>query len=269
MYVLLLTILFSIGTADANFFEKTQQRWASAVSIDLKDDFNTEEPIDFPPNIDLVLGEIVYLDFEMGGQVDCLLYKYEKEKSEGHLKVIRRKIQDRCEDYFLEDSGLSISQIRNFAISYKKRKLTIFIDKKKLKYELYNILTKKKYKLFDTPKINTKVPGVLISFVDQKNGKKLNEGEICFDIDDSCSVVQKDLCFLCPGKVTEVIASSCKTSYRKYCLSQTCGEKGKPACIRGYQATRYKLNYCLPGSPVGFCKKPLKVFCENGELICR
>ncbi len=107
-----------------------------------------------------------------------------------------------------------------------------------------------------------------ISFDDTKHGDKLEVGEVCAGYTNDCKP-QNNLCHLCPSAVTEVLSDRCGGVIMRYCKDITCGQKGAPACIRGAKASEYKGPVCIPGSPLGFCQKPYKVFCENGELICR
>ncbi|MBT4792001.1 MAG: hypothetical protein HON90_10550 [Halobacteriovoraceae bacterium] len=257
-------------SAYASFFDITQKRWASSAQILTNKNIPSTQNITEPAGTYQQILEIIYQDRSFNLHKDCLIYKIpSKLNVEGLLKVISVNYHVPCESVLMLKTKLTVSPVYNFSYELKKRKLLLSIDTKKFEYDLFNVVLNQKDKLYGHSGTHFTQPGISISFVDKKDGYKLKERDICFDVDDKCKIVQKDLCHLCPGKILESVASTCPSRYRRYCLSATCGTKGLPACIRGHKASGYKGNYCIPGSPIGFCKKPLKVFCENGELICR
>lgn len=272
IYILrLLAVLCSFTSVgvQASFLESTHKRWISTFKIKVNPHFTAGVPIKNPKGTIQPVMEIFYFDRDFKIHKDCLLYYVPGEKSDGELKVVPASLNEVCREKVLEPSKISIKNIFNFGFKLKKFSLTLLIDTKAFNYNLYNLRNEEPYVLYDNSKTKNKFPGLFISFEKKKNGHELVDGDKCFDVGDKCEVTQKNICNLCPGSVTEVINDRCPGTYTRYCKNTTCGAKAQVACIRGVKASSYRGPVCIPGSPIGFCQKPYKVFCENGELICR
>lgn len=272
MYVSKIVFIFFIlvhQLAYADFYKTTKDRWSSAIEVKLNPNYSKGLKISEPRGTVQVVAEIYIQNTNFDILKDCIIYKIPDGNKLGEVKIISILKDQKCEKQILTSSKVVVSNIFNFGIEFIGRKISLKIDTKNYNYMLFNLVLPKKYRLDDSSASNTYEPGIFISFLKDKNATSLKQGEVCFDINDNCEITRKDICHLCPSKVLSVVANSCKTSYRKYCKPIVCGAKGMPACIRGYRASQYLGNYCIPGSPVGFCQKPFKVFCENKELICR
>jgi hypothetical protein len=270
MHVFKIIFIFLICTNTyADFSKFTQERWSSTFDLKVGSHFTSGIPISEPKGTYQSVIEIQYLDRDFNIQKDCLLYRVPSEKLEGELKVVSVEPGEVCREKIFEPSKIKITNIFNFGFTLKKQTLELLIDTKKISYQLYNVVNENDYVLYDSGETKTVFPGIFVSFIKKSKGKKLINGDNCYDVDDQCREVQKNICHMCPGAISEVVSEKCPGKYRRYCRDHTCGEKGQAACIRGLKATAYSGPVCIPGSPVGFCQKPFKVFCENGELMCR
>jgi hypothetical protein len=262
-------LLFICTNVYADFMQITHKRWSSAFEIKVDSHFSSGVPIKEPKGTYQSIMEIKYLDRNFQIHKDCVLYRVPNEKLQGELKVVEVEVKEVCRDNILEPSNIKIMKIFNFGFKLKKQKLDLLIDTKTISYTLYNLENGEPSTLYDSGETKTAYPGIFISFNNKANGVNLLNGDICFDVDEQCNPIQRNICHLCPGSVIEVITDKCPSMYRRYCKDSICGDKGQAACIRGVKASGYTGPICIPGSPVGFCQKPYKVFCENGELICR
>lgn len=247
----------------------THKRWSSAFDIKVDSHFTSGVPIKEPRGTYQSIIEIQYLDRDFNIHKDCILYRVPNEKLQGELKVVGVHPKEVCREKILEPSKIKIMNIFNFGFKLNGHQFDLLIDTKKISYTLYNLESGETNALYDSGETKTVFPGIFISFNKRINGIDLVNGDNCFDVDEQCNPIQRNICHLCPGSVTEVIADKCPGKYRRYCRDSICGDKGQAACIRGLKASGYNGPICIPGSPVGFCQKPYKVFCENGELICR
>ena len=244
-------------------------RWMSAYEVRLNSHYLEGDPIKEPADTFQVIAEVDYLDRNFGQHTDWLIYRVPGKKDSGQLKILMKPPQKKCKDLILAQSKKTLENIFNFAITKEKGKLNLFIDQRKIQFLLMNEVLSRNYKLNSHAFSQTTIPGIAISFFKSKAGHYLKDGDICFNTDDQCQTIQEDICHLCPTRVLEVVGNNCQRSYKKYCRNMVCGTKGAPACIRGWKTTGMQGHYCVPGSPLGYCKKPLRVFCEDGELICR
>lgn len=104
----------------------------------------------------------------------------------------------------------------------------------------------------------------------ENKGLVLSDGEPCYQVDDSCAVVIPYKCHLCANGQYEVAGYRCPNGGNRYCGKDLCGQKGMPACLRGYRVKdQVQIDYCFDGSDAGFCSTNLKVSCgSNHYLIC-
>jgi hypothetical protein len=239
--------------AHANL-DKNQKYWLSTYEVQKNPRFPMKEIIKSPKGTYQNILSLFYYDSNQVLRKDCLIYYVPSEEKPGELKIISLNKFEKCEENFFTATKRTYQNIFNFTYELKDKELTLFVDEKEYQFTLEGM--------------DNKSP-LFLSLIESHSGTKLSEGDLCYDVDDQCQVIKKDTCHLCPGKITQVVASGCQNDFRKYCLSKPCGKKQAPACIRGFKATGVKEKYCFVGSPVGFCRKPNRVYCENSELICR
>ncbi len=257
-------ILWTIFTLGSSYgvdlsTDKLQKRWISAISIDKNPNYVKDELITVPENTFQKIIQINFLDNNFNLHRDCLIYYIPSKKGSGKLKVVSLSVGQKCEEVFMAEPVWEHERIYNFAYGLKENKLILKIDSELIEFSLLNM------KYSKSTKYNLRVS----LFDSKRKGISLEEGDICFDIDDKCLVTKSNICDLCPGAVMPVIGSQCQKTTRKYCLTKVCGEQHGPACIRGFKATQYNENYCIMDSPIGFCQKPYRVVCVDGELLCR
>lgn len=268
---IILLILFTHGHVYAgDFWSQIETRWLAAEDALLSDYVRPNEAIRKPIGTSIVIAQVILLNRSFYQTKDCLIYKTPSKTNQGILKVINVSPKIACEKVaMIGTANLKLEGLYNIAIDYKKGVFTFIDDKIKRQIQFLNYQNKTQKKLLDTSASQTKFPGMKISYLISKNEEVLNEGDICFDVDDKCNVLIKNKCDYCPSSILPVIASNCLYKARKYCSKKLCGQKNSPACIRGRVASHYDGLYCINDSPLGFCEKNLRVFCINDELICR
>ncbi|MFI5389858.1 MAG: hypothetical protein ACHQYQ_00745 [Bacteriovoracales bacterium] len=130
----------------------------------------------------------------------------------------------------------------------------------------------------------TFVPGVIFFPLGNENqgGKKIQmigeildnyasgTSKICHRVNENCESVGDYLCDQCKFGWFETVPTKCSLTGDKFCGIDRCGEKGFPACFRGY---KYGLNQtvwgCNPENKAAFCQKDLNLICDpQGILIC-
>lgn len=249
MYVLLLAILFS-SFAHANLLEHIEQRWQGSRSIEINPRLTPGETIKKPAAVHLKILEVTIYGKDFGLIKDCLFYRVPSKDKSGLLYLHSVYKQEDCDSQITLPAKMQKNEIYNLGIENFSGGVLLQIDTKEIP-----IISR------------SKTPSLLISLVEESGHQPYVK--LCYQVDDQCRVVQKDLCEFCPQGAYPVITSACRSAYSKVCARETCGEKNGFACIRGYQATQYRENYCVSDSPVAYCKGGLRVFCENDKLICK
>lgn len=247
-------IPYSVASGVDAFYSTLNKYFYSAVEIEWNQKLKQKKLIKTPEGVELVIAKIKSLDQNLSFKYSCLFYRVPQNKKLGILKFKPIKNDD-CEKNLLEKSFVEVADIYNFTFELNEKTFDLYIDTKELK--LKHAIEK------------FKKEGIVGSLLQsQKENTILKDGDICFDIGNSCEVLQKNECYLCPNGSYSVIASSCETASRKYCGIKDCGIKGSPACIRGFKATNLKVDYCFNDSPVGYCIDDSRVSCLNSELVC-
>lgn len=93
--------------------------------------------------------------------------------------------------------------------------------------------------------------------------------QVCHNVSVDC-VSSGSLCQMCQFGSYEVVNSSCVVGNPRLCGPNRCGERGWPACPRGFSwENNIAKQACFDGSQAGFCRPGLKTVCdENKILIC-
>lgn len=120
-----------------------------------------------------------------------------------------------------------------------------------------------------------KIPGMSIWHTGKLEGKEKREksfGNLEDSYPDKKMIRcrengKKFFCDKCKYGWFEAISSN---GIAGFCGVDRCGERGWPACSRGYHYSGKNIKRgCYDGGVAGFCEKELSTFCdENGILIC-
>ena len=251
MRLLLIFIFFSFSVFAGDFEEKILHRWKGILNVQKNSKINESVPIEEPAGISVMVMEVILNAKNFRPIKDCVLYVIPKSGETGTLYIHQAKITDSCESFHLNFETLKKENIYNFGYEIKKKELKLFIDSVVLKIPL------------------NKSEMLEVSTVEVDSQFKFQNEDYCYQVDDQCRVVKHNHCEYCPKSYLNVIETNCKTDYSKICVDHGCGKKNQPACIRGWMATNYQLNYCLPDSPIAFCRPGLRVICEAERLVCK
>lgn len=261
--------LISVKVYSSSFIDYIDKSWSSGYKVTINKNYTTSLKIDEPKGTTQYIVRVDYLNKDFKKLSDCLIYQIPRTGESGSLYIHLLNNNKSCEDVLFEKHLFSIEEVYNFGISYKENILKLIIDNKTKQIKLLNSKFNTDNKIYDHIASRMYLEGVQISRVERdSNTEYYKDGSICLDVDNKCEVIKNTNCDLCQNGTHNIIASNCPSKVRRVCGIKECGEKGNPACIRGFLATKYMGDYCIPDSPVGFCKKGLRVFCENGELIC-
>lgn len=252
IFFLLLSIC-SYGKASIN---DLQIRWRSVTGIELNPLIKKETPIIKPKNTWTNVLELNLLNEKFEIYKDCVLYKVPESKGTGILKIFFNKTGKTCQSQAFEPGDVEVKGIFNFGLNLNNKRLSFIIDDKTYHFQF--------------PNLNLENKGLLLGKkIKNVSNQEINEGDICLDFTDSCEPTQKFNCSLCPTGTVDAVYTECPGTFRKYCSPNSCGGKGEYACARGIVSTKYTGDLCIPDSPIGFCRKGLRVICQNGELICK
>lgn len=249
------------------FYDQIKPVWESGFRIKLAPNTSLNEPIEKPSGVHIKLFEIYYYQRDFSPAKQCVTYQIPQKKSPGKLFVHDLKLHDDCRKFLLQPSPISISNIYNLAIQIKEQVLTLKIDKKNYDFNLYNKPLDSHYHLGESSFLKNKLAGLKVSFVDQKL-KPYPEQTVCRHFNDLCEL-EFDYCDSCQKPVLDFIGQKCAMKFDAFCSDLPCGGKDQRACIRGDKVVGPLDQYCFADSPRGYCKKPLRVFCDNGILVCK
>ena len=146
-------------------------------------------------------------------------------------------------------------------------------------------LYRKIFKKFDSSSTQNKLGGVIVlpkgkihlefdkksSFLGSLNDSFLDQtAKRCHKVNNNCETIEKYKCDRCKYGWYEVIGSKCRKVRDKYCGVNRCGEKGWPACVRGFNFSKSRIESgCYAESDSGFCQKGLVTGCDGDQnLIC-
>lgn len=273
VFIFILTFSSCKTSPVANkFFEKTNLRWNYGVSLSWENmHYKNSEKVEEPKGTYQAVFSVKFLDKNFNYSYDCINYLIPTNEVQGELSIIANPDNVHCSKLIAETPYAKIEKIRNFGYEMKGSSLLVKVDEYRFEYNFLNFSKKFAPKLLSSSVKPSIVNGIQMasSIYYTKPLKTLNSGDICFDIDEKCDETISNKCSQCSGGHYEVVASSCATKRRKICGVDDCGKKNKPACFRGYLFSNLKPeNYCISGSPVGFCERGLKVVCINSVLMC-
>jgi hypothetical protein len=219
-------------------------------------------------SVNLLTLDVYNLDFSTIRY--CLNLKQGKGIVPSNLYITKTSESD-CSKSLFSHSVLKSKNFYNFKIKIKSNQFTIKMDSEKIKIDLYNLQTNEKPKVAMQSAVESKSFSSVDIAIEESRvvipQKTILDGKICFDVDDECNH-EADNCMKCQYGSYTIINSACRTKYSKVCGHNNCGQNGQHACIRGFEITDFKLDYCITDSPAGFCNKGLRVFCHNQTLVC-
>lgn len=174
--------------------------------------------------------------------------------------------KDNCSSPSLIEKKLFQKDFYNLHIKYQINLTELKIDQSKVKIPVlnHNYRVQKIFSHHET--INQYGSFDLSIGLGGEKQEKVNQGEVCFQVDDDCQEI-KDNCDLCPVGTYYIKANRCSKKYNRVCGIDNCGVRGNYACIRGHIASEV-IDYCIQDSPMGFCSDGSRVACVNGILIC-
>jgi hypothetical protein len=96
---------------------------------------------------------------------------------------------------------------------------------------------------------------------------------VCHEFSKDCNEIVSFRCDQCRfGWYSVVGISTCGGQMTRFCGVNQCGQRGMPACPRGYEsAKRMNLDnfmLCYDGSPMGYCEAGLETVCDGRVLVC-
>jgi len=248
------------------FFPKTNKRWFAAHKIEkINDNYEDLSDIDKPRGTIQPLLKIHYYQSDFKSVSDCLFYRV-ATLNDGVISVVENPKNLDCKELFLTLPYAKQVEIQNFGITINGDVLKLNIDKKSFEYKLFNIPKPRIEKVLNS---SNEVSILFASPVQTKVVPNfLNNGSLCKVVEDDCSVTLNE-CSRCRGASYFIINSKCYKGFSRVCGIDHCGQKNKPACIRGVQTSEMDMSfYCVNDSPVGFCNEGLRVVCINGTLEC-
>lgn len=251
MYVLLISLLIATSASAAEFSQMLSKRWADIRDVRANEMLARGKSISEPKGADIQVLEVYLNGANFKPIKDCVLFHIPSVREPGVIYWHQTQIDQPCEDYILETKTFKKEEVYNFGFNLDEKELVLLIDSTRLNFKISD---NKNY---------------LVSSSTLESNLDLNNGDICYQVDDKCKVIQKNKCDACPKSFLNVVESNCFSDYSKVCSDKSCGEKDQPACIRGRVSTGYKLNYCIPDSPIAFCREGLRVFCEADRLVCK
>ncbi|MBL6989410.1 MAG: hypothetical protein ISR65_06515 [Bacteriovoracaceae bacterium] len=155
----------------------------------------------------------------------------------------------------------SAKQKKSKKLSYVKKRYHSSIVKRKNPGVLY-------FPLKDYLEGPAEISSELLGTIDDSYPDKTSIQ--CHKVDGNCQTIGDYICDRCRYGWYEVVGSACSKVKNKYCGPNKCGQRGWPACPRGYQYSRYIVTAgCYAGNQSGFCQENLSTYCdENKVLVC-
>lgn len=257
-FILLILIFFTSCEATNIHNEKILTRWISLQKIvKINPKIEQKKPIIKPKATIQYLFAVAFYDRSFELNYDCIYYEIPLNDEMGKLLIQKNYSDEICPDYPTKEIIYESLNVKDLNFELKEQNMFLSLQYKDDKEKNQEMIFRK-------------MPLKISSSVSEVFSKKpaiLKDNEICEKVSDDCKVTNPR-CDNCKNSFFPIINSACKTNYSKVCGPNNCGTKGNPACIRGYAASKYDLDYCINDSPIGFCEGDLRVMCINNTLIC-
>ncbi len=244
---------------------------------------NSNQIISAPAGLWLLIAEFIsFSDRFQNDQTLCVFYRVPMVDL-GELLITKNKA-GKCLGHIGSDDKkiATLRDINGLKVSFKDDKDNFFSifslsffksgKSKEVQFILGNINR-------DKNNLLTIMPSVNFYKKSDKNYKMMGELQdnykektaiACHKVNKECSTTLDFKCDKCRYGWYEVVNVSCPQGGDKYCGQENCGEKGSPACARGFSYIKQKFkNVCFNDSPFGFCNQGLSPVCDdNSVLIC-
>jgi hypothetical protein len=292
------------------FYQTTYPLIISAIDVEKSNLYiNTHSPLTRPSSAIINIMGLHIFDQNFNKSKLCIFYKIpnKSKNSLGELRIIL--VKSDCDNTFDKKPLAEIDKVQELLVHFnnedtivdRKRfeRSTLYFEIKRneesktLNFPLYNYSNKKDvYERYSPSFKNTLLKGMTLSAIGQHlnssmkkvlENKKIigkyednylsNNLNVCHSYDKNCQVKIEYKCNECQfGWFNAIPNSKCARVTTKFCGRNRCGEKGMPACIRGYEAAA-KMgleadNGCYEDSPAGYCNSGLKATCDGNHLIC-
>jgi hypothetical protein len=221
----------------------------------------------------------------------CFVYRIpDKKNSNGLLRFV---IQNKgtCEDIYYQNEGIEFQEIESlwleeslqecslrlsFRIQNKKRRLCL----KFLNIEAQDsgdktmgdssAILREHRGLIQLPHLKLAYPSKRLALHGSISDRFQSEKKpfLCHQVSSQCASLSQNTCDQCRWGWVEVIDSECKTAGSKYCALDRCGQKGEPACFRGWKHLGQQAKTYCEQKELGFCREGLMLHCDQGILKC-
>lgn len=269
----LLLLLMSLST-----LANPSWKWSHAIGVVEKHEFYTNNEIIIKPKDSWqTLFAVLYRDSQMKTFKDCVFY-YVPGVESGRLKMKTISSEGRCEDYLFQDGDKEWKDLKAIQFSFQNNFLSLSITNQQFQIERWDV------PLFNVYK-NPRPKGLMSSAEYRSSGiisltpyhrqsesrlqkpVALKDKENCHNVSEDCVEKSPSQCTQCEYGWFE-IPNGCPQG-PKYCGSNTCGTKNKPACRRGmkYQMKETQLS-CREDHSFAFCAKGLRIQCQGNLPYC-
>ena len=213
----------------------------------------------------------------------CLVFRipYLSQHNHGILQLFPADGDGQCRNFETTPTE-QLTGIEELIVGLKQEELRLKIKIKgkmsKINIPLYNLEKEFEYQMerYASSVKRRKIPGLYISSfgttrrqepVILKNDLSNDAQVICHKVNDKCKTIEEFRCNLCRYGWFETASNKCPQGGSKFCRPSKCGEKNRPACLRGYEMTSG--HGCYDNSVAGFCGNGLHTVCgPDGFLIC-
>jgi hypothetical protein len=275
------SILFSMGNFKLLAFDDAL--WESLIkgrsfSSEFKIEWNKEYIFDSPINTWLKI--LSWRESEAKSN-HCLFYKVPKKGEKGSIAFLKdcAKLPQKKGAYFIERASFS------FRKDGEKTPYFVVKSKQKIISEtplINSVWDKKRFSIqrYANSSGQKGVQGLWPITLDTiREGKSL-KGEweddfskknaiLCHSFNRACKEVLPYECDRCRYGWYEVVDYACPQGGRKFCGQNRCGERNRPACLRGHgwDLKAKKEDICSSKSSAGFCQKGLSLICNSDNIL--
>ncbi len=232
-------------------------------------------PVVKPSDAWQTLFSLAYYDRNLSRQKDCVLYRVPGAEA-GILKVVTVSPSQSCDDYFFQNQGLLIEEVRSlrFTVGDSEIWLEGTRGERRFRWDipLASVFTRQP-PVAGLSSAEFKAPGfILLAPASPTAQRKLRpfpmKDSLCHGINDDCTEASPSTCGDCESGWYE-IPNGCPVGPR-FCGVLQCGKKNGPACRRGLRWQREEVELdCRTNSSFAYCAPGLTVACEGRKAFCR
>ena len=276
-FILLINFAFSgraqipLSSWDFNFFHKEKEIFHSLTA---------------PPEARRFI-----LSWQKGGEYFCLFYQVPRASSYGRIFFQKQILKNCLWDPHLKENTLleKLSSLKIAFSSEAKGLKLVYQREGQTKEEFWplpNMQNPKREKKHSSRLFERGIPGVFFPghqykspslWGSQNDNYREGTALLCHDFDKTCKEKMPFQCERCRYGWFEVVGYGCAQGGRKFCGRNRCGQRGQPACLRGFRHIVDSLSLekkrgplCRDDSPMAFCQIGLRVICDSRRiLVCR